>query len=110
MCQQSNFLVEEENLKTNVLKTIFYLFDSVCEEDYETVDLELEELNAAVSRLRDFHSKRDRNHKLVDLVEEMKEKGIKIDFAKRAFFLHDEAKNAAESGRTIHLDKKKQQA
>ena len=111
MCQQSQLIVEEEYLKTNVFKTVYYLFEAVCEEDYETVDLELEDLNAAVKRLRVFQVKKERSQQLADLVKAMQERGIKIDFAKRVLFLKNSEKNAVGKSRFVpNLDRKKQQA
>ncbi|WP_445505741.1 hypothetical protein [Niallia sp. 03091] len=87
MCQQNPFSVDE---------------------DYEAIALELEELNVVIGRLLAIQKKKEKQHKLEDLVKEMQQKGIKIDFAERASFFNTIAKNAVECSR--ELDKKRQQA
>ncbi|MFO1442661.1 hypothetical protein KDN24_05465 [Bacillus sp. Bva_UNVM-123] len=112
-------LINAENVAINQLqeyteKTAFYLLDAIREQDYESANLEMEELKFLMKRLEDMRAKQKRFQMLKNVVTEMKARGIKIDFAKRALFLKNNAKNAVEiyeKTNEIHkLNKKRQQA
>ncbi|USK56358.1 hypothetical protein LIS82_07765 [Cytobacillus solani] len=101
-------------LKKNALKTAFYIYDAIQSEDYESANLEMIELKLLIKRLEDKKAKRERLQILSDVVKEMKARGIKIDFAIRASFLKNDAKNAVEKYHNTaffrEIDKKRQQA
>lgn len=111
---EAKFVENDGILKKNALKAAFYLYDAIQSEDYESATLEMEELKLLIKRLEDMKAKRERLQMLTDVVTEMKARGIKIDFAKRASFLKSDAKNAVEKYHKTaffrEIDKKRQQA
>lgn len=108
-CKQK--CIEEENLVANIKKTALYLIDALGMEDYESANLELEELKFAMKRLGRMQQVREKREKLVELVLDMKARGINIDFATRSSFFNNFQKNAVEESTNLpNKHKKKQQA
>jgi len=85
--------INQNQLQKRALKTTSYLFDAIREQDYESANLEMEELKFLMQRLEDMNAKQERLQMLTNVVSEMKARGIKIDFAKRAFFLKNNVKD-----------------
>lgn len=114
MCLINVENVAINQLQKNTEKTAFYLLDAIREQDYESAKLEMEELKFLLKRLDEMRAKQKRLQMLTNVVAEMKARGIKIDFAKRALFLKNNAENAVEmyeKTNEIHtLNKKRQQA
>ena len=114
MCLINLANVEVKELQSKALKTAFYLFDALREEDYESANLEMKELRFLMNHLEEVRLKRERLQALTNVVVEMKARGIRIDFANRAPFLKTNAKNAVEKYQKTaffhEIDKKRQQA
>lgn len=114
MCFKNVEIDPVNQLQEKAQKAAFYLFDAICEQDYESANLEIEELNFLIKRLKDRKARSEKLQLLTDVVTEMKARGIKIDFAKRASFLKNDAKNAVEKYHNTtffrEIDKKRQQA
>ncbi|MGG0718373.1 hypothetical protein ABE096_12385 [Robertmurraya massiliosenegalensis] len=111
MCQLPVANVEERDIISKAKNTVHYLFDAICQEDFESAQLELSELNFVIKRLADIQKKRERRELLVAIVADMQKRGINIDFAQRASFLKIAAKNAVEINQKYSkIHKKRQQA
>lgn len=111
MCRLINETVEEMNLLANTKKTAMYLFDAICQEDFQSAQLELLELKNAIKKLEDIQKKRERKEMLVALMIDMRARGINIDFARKASFLNNNAKNVVEDDqKNSKIHKKRQQA
>jgi hypothetical protein len=111
MSKNSIKSVEEKILLKNALKTSMYFLNALVDEDFDSANLEIEELKCVVRLLEDNKIKRDRREILLNLVVDMKNRGINIDFAKRDHFFEKTAKNDVETNRNnSKIHKKKQQA
>lgn len=103
--------VEEQVVITNLKQTALYFIDAISKKDYESANLEIEELYFLMKGLKELELKRERRMMLVSLVGDMKQRGINIDFACCAPLFKSGAKNAGESSRkTSEIHKKRQQA
>ncbi|MDP4086008.1 MAG: hypothetical protein Q8934_15500 [Bacillota bacterium] len=95
----------------NLKKTTLYFLDALSQRDYESANLELEELQFLMNSLKEFKLKRERRAMLVKLVKDMKQRGINIDFAGCSSLFQKGAKIAGESNKKISdIHKKRQQA
>jgi GH35 family endo-1,4-beta-xylanase len=104
-------ITNEQILIRNVKKAALYFMDAINLKDYESANLELEELKFLVKSLDEMEQKRERRKMLASLIEDMKKRGIKIDFACRSSFFKINAKNVGESTIKIaNKHKKRQQA
>ncbi|MEH7126006.1 hypothetical protein V7127_22605 [Bacillus sp. JJ1773] len=114
MCLINQANVKVNELQAKALKTAYYLFDAIREQDYESAQLEMTELRFVMNQLEEAKTKRERLQSLLNVVAEMKARGIHIDFARRASFLKINAKNAVEKYHNTaffhEVDKKRQQA
>lgn len=111
MSLESNVKIEEQNLLKNTLKTVEYLYEAIKGQDYETANLEFEELKFALKKLIVLKLKRERRKLLSDLVEDMQRRGLNIDLAKHPSFLKNNAKNV--DGKNLYsskIHKKRQRA
>lgn len=111
MCQSNILNVVEKQLLSNAVNTVYYLLDALNEHDFQSAILEVEELNFVIRRLVDIKKKREKQKVLEELIKELKEKGVNIDFAKKATFLRISAKNAVKNNQNFaNTHKKRQQA
>jgi hypothetical protein len=71
----------------------------------------MEELKFSLKRLEDMQEKRERREQMLNLIVDMRKRGINIDIARRSSFLKNVAKNAGESSQNnSKIHKKRQQA
>jgi hypothetical protein len=111
MSQKNILPVEEQSFLANTLITAQYLCAAINEQDYESAKLEMEELKFSLKRLEDMQEKRERREQLLNLIIDMRKRGINIDVARRSSFLKNSAENAGEKGRNkSKIHKKRQQA
>lgn len=103
----TNLSAEETRIVENMLKTTTYFYDAVGENDLVSAKLELEELQIAMVKLEELKIKRERRQSLMEIVMDMKKRGINIDFACRPSFLSNHAKNAVEINRNTENEYEK---
>lgn len=104
--------VEVKNLQKLVTGTLFYLGEAISIGDFESADLEIEELKFLINQMKELHAKRMRRKALEEMVLSMQSRGIHIGFANNSsFLLSQKAKNAVEQTQKLkEIDKKRQQA
>ena len=111
MKQFDEVIVEEQVVLTNLKQTALYFVDAVSQKDYESANLELEELQFLMKSLKELELKKERRKMLVSLVMDMKQRGINIDFAGCSSLFKSSAKNAGEKSlNNSKIHKKMQQA
>jgi len=99
--------VYKNQLLTNAIKTAVYYVDALENKDFESAKLELQELKFVVNQLEDLYKSEKHQARLIEVVNELKNKGMNIDFARRSLF--EMAKNAVENNQIIEKDIKKVQ-
>ena len=80
---KKGFYLEEIDKKNKALLCIDYMLEAIFNKDYETAEIEAKEFLAIISMLKEIEIKKKRRAELEKLIAEMKERGIKIDFATR---------------------------
>lgn len=111
MCQLVNENVVSMDLLANAEKTAIYLLDAIRKQDFYSAQLELSDLNFAIKRLADIERKKEKKRQLEELIIQLQDRGLNVDFAYRASFLNVSAKNAVENHQNFSkIHKKRQQA
>ncbi|KXG09923.1 hypothetical protein AT864_01483 [Anoxybacillus sp. P3H1B] len=77
---QENDLLQEVILLEKTLQCIEYIQDAVQNRDYESMKIEISELQFLAKRLQEIEEKRVRRAKLMEVVKDLRRRGIRIDF------------------------------
>jgi hypothetical protein len=83
MEEKISLSVEELDFLNKGLKCIEYMFDSFINGDYESAKIETQEFLHVLDRLQQIEEKKARRAQLEAIVKEMRDRGIRIDFASR---------------------------
>ncbi|GAC92338.1 hypothetical protein KN10_2774 [Anoxybacillus flavithermus NBRC 109594] len=78
---KKGFYLEEIDKKNKALLCIDYMLEAIFNKDYETAEIQAKEFLAVIEMLKEIEVKKKRRAELEQLVIEMQERGIKIDFA-----------------------------
>jgi len=73
--------IEEIEHKNKAIMCIDYMLDAIFQKDYETAALEAKEFLFIVEKLQGIEVKKARRAELEQIIKEMQQRGIKIDFA-----------------------------
>nr|WP_051530063.1 hypothetical protein [Anoxybacillus tepidamans] len=77
---QDSIMLQEVDLLQKSLRCIEYIQESLQNHDYETTKIEVSELQFLVAQLQELEQKKARRAKLIATVENMRRRGIQIDF------------------------------
>lgn len=74
---------DEATVIASIRTTAIYLYDAAKDTDLDSAKLELEELTASLKVLEEMQEKKAHRERLENLVQDMRKRGIIIDFASR---------------------------
>lgn len=83
MEEKISLSIEESDFFNKGLKCIEYMFDSFINGDYESAKIEVQEFLYVLGRLQEIEEKKARRAQLEEVIQSLRERGIKIDFASR---------------------------
>jgi predicted RNA-binding protein with EMAP domain len=77
---QDASLLQEEDLLQKASRCIEYIQEALQNRDYATAVVEMSELRFLMAELQELDRKKMRRAQLFDVVSDMRQRGIKIDF------------------------------
>lgn len=80
---QDMLFLQEEDLLQKASRCIEYIQESLQNRDYETAKIEMSELRFLLDELQAIEQKKLRRAQLFEVVADMKNRGIQIDFVSR---------------------------
>lgn len=73
-------MLQEVDLLQKASQCIEYIQEALQNRDYETMKIEVSELNFLAKQLQEIEMKKARRAQLTAIVQDMRRRGIKIDF------------------------------
>ncbi|MBE2912689.1 hypothetical protein [Anoxybacillus flavithermus] len=80
---QDMLFLQEEDLLQKASRCIEYIQESLQNRDYETAKIEMSELRFLLDELQAIEQKKLRRAQLFEVVDDMRKRGIQIDFVSR---------------------------
>ncbi|XWN51291.1 hypothetical protein L0P96_08620 [Anoxybacillus flavithermus] len=80
---QDTLFLQETDLLQKASRCIEYIQESLQNRDYETAKIEMSELRFLLDELQAIEQKKLRRAQLFEVVADMKNRGIQIDFVSR---------------------------
>ncbi len=80
---QDMLFLQEEDLLQKASRCVEYIQESLQNRDYETAKIEMSELRFLLDELQAIEQKKLRRAQLFEVVADMKNRGIQIDFVSR---------------------------
>ncbi|EPZ37787.1 putative phage protein [Anoxybacillus ayderensis] len=80
---QDTLFLQETDLLQKASRCIEYIQESLQNRDYETAKIEMSELRFLLDELQAIEQKKLRRAQLFEIVADMKNRGIQIDFVSR---------------------------
>jgi hypothetical protein len=75
--------VQELDFLRKALCCVEYIHDALVNNDYASAKIEISELQYLIGKLREIEVKKERRAQLEEVIKEMQERGIRIDFVSR---------------------------
>jgi hypothetical protein len=75
--------VQELDFLRKALCCIEYIHDALVNNDYASAKIEISELQFLIGKLQEIEMKKVRRAQLMEIVSEMRKRGIQIDFVSR---------------------------
>ncbi|MED4358703.1 hypothetical protein [Geobacillus stearothermophilus] len=73
---------QEADLRQKASRCIEYIQEALQNSDYETMVIEMSELQYLVRQLQELEQKEVRRQQLLAIIQDMRQRGIQIDFVK----------------------------
>jgi len=73
---------QEADLRQKASRCIEYIQEALQNRDYETMAIEISELQYLVRQLQELERKEARRQQLLSIIRDMQRRGIQIDFVK----------------------------
>ncbi|WP_244956403.1 hypothetical protein [Geobacillus subterraneus] len=73
---------QEADLRQKASRCIEYIQEALQNRDYETMVIEMSELQYLAKRLQEIEQKEARRQQLLNIIRDMQRRGIQIDFVK----------------------------
>ena len=73
---------QESDLLQKASRCIEYIQEALQNRDYETMTIEISELQYLVRQLQELERKEARRQQLLAIIQDMRQRGIEIDFVK----------------------------
>uniref|UniRef100_A0A7U3YCQ7 Uncharacterized protein n=1 Tax=Geobacillus sp. (strain Y4.1MC1) TaxID=581103 RepID=A0A7U3YCQ7_GEOS0 len=75
--------VQELDLLCKALCCVEYVHDALVNNDYASAKIEISELQFLIEKLQEIEMKKARRAQLMEIINEMRKRGIQIDFVSR---------------------------